>query len=74
MFSHISSSKNNQILSTSISEDVRLLMTLYWLCDGDKVRMDHFYDNTTEADLLLFSYLKIDSIKSGTNSNYNKLI
>jgi hypothetical protein len=48
-------------------------MTLYWVCDGSILEMDKFYDTKTEADLLLMCYLKLDSIKSGTNSNLGKL-
>jgi hypothetical protein len=47
---------------------------LFWICDGRKLEMDKFYDNETEAELLLFYYLKIDSIKSGTNNSIGKLL
>jgi hypothetical protein len=65
--------KNSTPIDTSISEDVRLAMNLFWICDGNKQQMDHFIDNETEAELLFMNYLKLDSIKSGTNSNLNKL-
>jgi hypothetical protein len=45
------------------------LITIAWICEGDPKTVDWFYDNKTDAELLLYSYIKLESIKSGTNSN-----
>jgi len=48
------------------------MQTLRWLFGDDFKTMEYFYDNKTEADLLLQCYLKMDAIKSGTDESTNK--
>ena len=51
------------------------MMTLYWLFDGNHTEMENFYDNKTDAELLMMTYLKLDSLKSGTNDKLlNKML
>jgi hypothetical protein len=47
---------------------------IFFVCDGYKPEMDRFYDNETEAELLLMYYYKIESIKSGTDNSIGKLL
>jgi len=47
---------------------------VYFVCDGILSEMDDFYDNKTEAELMLYYYLKMDSIKSGTSNSIGKLL
>ena len=49
-------------------------MMIRFICDGLITEMDNFYDNKTEAELLFMYYLKLDSIKSGTDNSIGKLL
>ena len=45
-------------------DDIQTQMTLYWVCDGNITEMEKFFDNKTEAELTLMSYLKLDYVKN----------
>ena len=49
-------------------------MMIRFICDGVITEMNNFYDNNTDAELLLFYYLKMDAIKSGTDNGIGKLL
>jgi len=48
------------------------MQTLRWLFENDFKTAEYFYDNKTEADLLLQCYLKIEAIQAGTDEGTNK--
>ena len=58
MFPAPKKNKKTEDEDDDVPEEYQLHKSLYVICNGDTQKMEWFYNNKTEADLMLMIYLR----------------